>query len=110
MSQFDATFDYHAQGVEVSTAKLPHGWRDRLIRWDTPNTAPGVGWLLERHDCVASKLAAGREKDIEFAVALMEARLVDVDVLIERVGMMDLPPEHQQRIVSWLSYLGRHGG
>jgi len=62
MSQFDATFGYYAQGVEVSTAILPAGWRDRLIRWETPNTAPGRGWLLERHDCVASKLAAGRRR------------------------------------------------
>ncbi|RKZ35956.1 MAG: hypothetical protein DRQ37_05200 [Gammaproteobacteria bacterium] len=30
-SPFHATFGYYADGVEESTAKLPIGWKDRLI-------------------------------------------------------------------------------
>ena len=39
LSPFHETHGYYAQGVSVSTAKLPRGWRDRLVvgRW------PGEG-------------------------------------------------------------------
>ena len=70
LSTFHETFGYHAQGVSVSTAVLPSGWRDRLISLETPNTAPGRGLCLEPHDCVVSKLVAGRWKDRDFGHAL----------------------------------------
>ena len=31
LSAFHETFGYYAQGVSVSTAVLPEGWRDRVI-------------------------------------------------------------------------------
>ena len=31
-SQFHVTFGYYAQGVDVSTATLPPGWRERIVR------------------------------------------------------------------------------
>ena len=30
LSQFHKTFGFYAQGVSVSTAALPNGWRDRV--------------------------------------------------------------------------------
>jgi hypothetical protein len=41
LSPFHETFGYYAQGVSVATAVLPDGWRDRLVRVDTPSSAPG---------------------------------------------------------------------
>ena len=38
-----------------------------------------------------SKLVAGREKDLEFATALIGAGLVDTETLFERVGMLPVP-------------------
>ncbi|GAB1694633.1 hypothetical protein [Krasilnikovia sp. M28-CT-15] len=35
LSAFHETFGYYAQGVSVSTAVLPAGWRDRLVRVET---------------------------------------------------------------------------
>ena len=64
LSPFHETFGYYAQGVSVSTAVLPDGWRDRLVVVETAGTAPGRGYLLDPHDCVVSKLVAGREKDL----------------------------------------------
>lgn len=61
LSQFHETYGYYAQGVSVTTAILPSGWRDRLISLETripspaavcalirtialsPNSSPGVG-------------------------------------------------------------------
>lgn len=37
-SMFHATFGYYAQGVSETTAILPGGWRDRLLRFDSPGT------------------------------------------------------------------------
>ncbi len=60
LSAFHETFGYYAQGVSVSTAVLPEGWRDRVIALTTPSTASGRGLCLDPHDCVISKLVAGR--------------------------------------------------
>jgi hypothetical protein len=62
LSAFHETFGYYAQGVSVTTAVLPEGWRDRLVLVQTASTAPGRGHLLDPHDCVVSKLVAGRER------------------------------------------------
>jgi hypothetical protein len=103
LSPFHAEFGYYGQGVGLTTAKLAPGWRERLVRYRNRNTAPGVGLCLERHDCVASKLAAFREKDREFAAALIEARLVDRRVIAERVSqIMDMDPRLRARVQAWL--------
>jgi hypothetical protein len=47
LSSFHETFGYYAQGVSVSTAVLPEGWRDRLVLVETASTAPGRGYLLD---------------------------------------------------------------
>jgi hypothetical protein len=49
LSLFHETFGYYAQGVSVSTAVLPDGWRGRLVVVETASTAPGRGYLLDPH-------------------------------------------------------------
>lgn len=49
-SMFHATFGYYAQGVEAVTAVLPDGWKDRLVRFETPGTRGVTAWCLEPHD------------------------------------------------------------
>lgn len=85
-SMFHQTFGYYAQGVVEKTAVLPRGWRDRLVRFETPATNGVVAWCLEPHDLWISKAVAGRPKDLEFCDALLEAGLVDPDRLQERVA------------------------
>ena len=74
LSAFDQAFGYHADGVGPETAVLPSGWRHRLVVFDPPDAEPGRGLCLEPHDCVLSKLVAGRPKDVAFAGALMRRR------------------------------------
>jgi hypothetical protein len=97
LSQFHETFGYYAQGVSVTTAVLPEGWRDRLVRFATPASAPGVALCLEPHDLAASKLVAYREKDVEFVAALVAAGLIDSDTLSDRVAA--LPVDDKKRTV-----------
>ena len=99
LSAFHETYGYYAQGVSVTTAVLPPGWRERLIPVESPNTAPGRGLCLEPHDCVVAKLVAGRRKDVVFADALIRAGLVSVATLTERVdALVDVHPATLDRI------------
>lgn len=89
LSMFHETFGIYAQGVEVSTATLPSGWRDRVVEFPDRSAWPSTALCLDPHDLVVSKLVAGREKDLRFARALIEAELIEPDVLQERVLEMD---------------------
>ena len=109
LSSFHETFGYYAQGVSVSTAILPPGWRDRLIVLDTPGTAPGRGLCLEPHDLVVSKLVAFRDKDREFAAALLRAGLIDPRIIEARIAVLDLPPAIQERVGDWLGAIRSRG-
>lgn len=103
LSPFHQTNGYYGQGVGITTAKLSPGWRDRLVLYRNRNTTPARGWCLERHDCVASKLAAFREKDREFAEALIAAGLVDARVVRERFAQIEhLDPRLRARALAWL--------
>ncbi len=88
LSLFHQTFGYHADGVSPTTATLPEGWEQRLIRLSNENTGGAIGWCLEPHDLAFSKLAARREKDLTFVAGLLRfkmARLSSLRILIESV-------------------------
>ena len=87
-SMFHATFGYYAQGVVETTAVLPSGWRDRLVRFETPATNAVVALCLEIHDLWISKAIAGRPKDIEFCRALVQRGLVREQVLLDRLSQV----------------------
>ena len=101
-SRFHETYGFYAQGVSLKTAVLPAGWRDRLVVLDNERTRPGRGLCLEPHDCVASKLVAGRAKDYEFAAALVKAGLVKLDVLTKRIAQLDIDSATRAGIVTWM--------
>ena len=85
-SMFHATFGYYAQGVVETTAVLPAGWRERLVRYETPGTNGVVAWCLEPHDLWVSKAIAGRPKDLEFCRALLDRGLVFPGRLRDRLA------------------------
>ncbi len=101
-SRFHETYGFYAQGVSLKTAVLPAGWRDRLVVLDSVRTRPGRGHCLEPHDCVASKLVAGRAKDYEFSAALVTAGLIKLDVLTQRIKQLDIDEASRGRIAAWL--------
>jgi uncharacterized nucleotidyltransferase DUF6036 len=102
ISPFHQMNKCYAQGADLTTAKLPEGWQDRLVVLDTPNSEPGRGLCLEPHDCVIAKLVAGREKDFPFADALIRAGLIDPDVLAERIGTVDVHPKVIAQVRTWI--------
>lgn len=103
LSTFHETFAYYAQGVEVSTAVLPDGWRDRLVEFRPRAAEPARAVCLDPHDLVIGKLVAMRPKDMVFAEALIAAGLVDVATLRQRVDLLaDVVPLVRHRISEWV--------
>lgn len=103
LSQFHETYSYYAQGVDLETAKLPDGWEGRLVPFQPASAEPSRAMCLEKHDLVISKLVAMREKDQEFANALLQASLVDIEVLLARVDELRVvPPVTAKNVRRWL--------
>lgn len=90
-SPFHATYAYYGQGVSISAATLPAGWEERVVPFDRADALPSSAVCLEPHDLVVSKLVAGREKDREFATALIRAGLVDPTLLLDRAESLPVP-------------------
>jgi hypothetical protein len=110
-SQFHATFGYFADGVGPETSRLPHGWQDRAYVLRTPNTGGAKAICPEIHDLAASKTLAGRDKDREWVAAGVVAKLIDVDVLRNRIEEIDVSRSTREtalrRLRSWLGRSSR---
>lgn len=103
-STFEATFGYHADGVEVQTAKLPEGWRQRLITiaFDAQGNER-TALCLSAPDLAVSKLMAGREKDFEFVGAMLDEGLVDAYAVGDLLSTFAAAPA-QERAATWLQH------
>jgi hypothetical protein len=101
-SMFHDTHGYYAHGVGPETAVAPLGWIDRLVPVSNENTRGATGWCMEPHDLIVAKLAAGRERDVEYARAALEAGIVDAGLLHERVELLQVNEalhEHVRRLL-----------
>jgi hypothetical protein len=45
LSDFHNEYGYYPQGVSITTAVLPEGWRDRLVPYETMRTKPAEGYV-----------------------------------------------------------------
>ncbi len=103
-SLFHETHGYYGHGVTEATARLPSGWRERLIPHAEPATNGVTALCLEPHDLWLSKACAGRPKDARFCAMMADEGLVDVKTLRERAKLMDgLTPSHATRLNAWIS-------
>ncbi|MDO8185694.1 hypothetical protein Q5424_15545 [Conexibacter sp. JD483] len=57
---------------------------------------------MEIHDLVLAKLAAGRDRDWEFARVCLEHELCDITLLLERCTAMPLDDAHRAHIAASL--------
>ncbi len=109
LSPFEEMHGFSIDGVDLDTAVLPNGWRDRLVKVQTANTAAPsgqprfTGWCLEKADLCVAKLSAFREKDRDFVAALLDARLVESSVIRARLALV--PDEQQTAAAQALSWL-----
>jgi hypothetical protein len=108
-SPFEERHGFSIDGVDLETAVLPAGWRDRLIRVQNANTAAisgepqYTGWCLDKEDLCVAKLCALREKDRNFVSALLDAQLVDTAVIAAR--FVAVPEKYRaaaEQALKWL--------
>ena len=98
LSSFHETYGYYAHGVSPTTAILPPGWQQRLIRLSSANTGGATGLCLDIHDLVLSKYAAGREKDMEFNQALVRYGCVSQNTLATLAKILPID-DHMKRTI-----------
>lgn len=112
-SPFEEQHGFSIDGVDLETAVLPNGWRDRLIKVQNANTAAlsgepqYTGWCLDKEDLCVAKLCALREKDRNFVAALLNANLVSSDTITRRLS--EVPATHHlsaQHALTWLAARG----
>lgn len=108
-STFEELHGFSIDGVDLDTAALPDGWRDRLVKVQNANTAAPAGepqftgWCLDKEDLCVAKLCALREKDRNFVAALLAAGLVDGDVIAMRLATVsDKHATATERALCWL--------
>jgi uncharacterized nucleotidyltransferase DUF6036 len=104
---------FSIDGVDLDTAVLPEGWRDRLVRVQNANTAAPsgaprfTGWCLDKDDLCVAKLCALREKDRNFVAALLDAGLVDTETITARLDLVPARWEPKTELArTWLDSRG----
>jgi hypothetical protein len=102
LSRFHDTFGYYAQGVDLTTSKLPEGWENRLVEICNEQTNGISGMCLEIHDVIISKLYAGRPKDVEFFKAAVNLGLLSEEILRERLAKTAMSDERRSIIENHL--------
>jgi len=109
-SPFEELHGFSIDGVDLETAVLPDGWRDRLVKVQNANTAAPTGeplftgWCLDKEDLCVAKLMAHREKDRNFVAALLDASLVNRDLIAARLSTVSgEQPASIERALAWLS-------
>ncbi len=88
-SPFHETFGYYAHGVGPETASLPAGWRSRCRIVETAATGGVRALCPAPADLAASKLLAGRPKDLAFVEAMIATGLVRPDTVVGVCGELE---------------------
>jgi hypothetical protein len=103
LSIFHQTHGFYVHGIFIESAKLPDGWEQRTVSVSDPISTQGkTGLCIEAHDLAASKLAAYREKDKEFVRLLLIEKMIDANILMERISTLAVEEQLQQRLLYWL--------
>lgn len=109
LSPFEDLHGFSIDGVDLGTSALPDGWRSRLVKVQNANTAAPsgdrqfTGWCLDKEDLCVAKLCALREKDRNFVGALLDAGLVEHDVIAARLP--SVPARYEANVGPALAWL-----
>jgi hypothetical protein len=84
-SAFAKEHGYYVDVVSPDIASLPRSWETRVKLFRVGRVTANC---LEIHDLLASKLAAGRLKDLELAGAILKLRLASLRTLRARIAKL----------------------
>ncbi len=86
-SVFHETFGYYADGVGPETSRLPSDWEKRAVSMTGSVSDRQITVIApEINDLAASKLLAGREKDLEWLLDGVANGLVDLGKVKTLIG------------------------
>jgi hypothetical protein len=103
LSLFHQTHGFYVRGISIESAKLPDGWEQRTVTVSDPISTQGkTGLCIDAHDLAASKLAAYREKDKEFVRLLLIEKMIDANILRERISVLDVKEPLRERLFYWI--------
>jgi hypothetical protein len=104
LSLFHQTHGFYVHGVSIDTARLPEGWKKRVVRVvDEIRTKGMTGLCVEVHDLAASKIVAFREKDRDFIRTLIIEDLIEHELLAERIRLLPVETDIIEHRLRWLS-------
>lgn len=104
-SRFDQTHGAYADGVTLKTPTFPDGWRERLVEVRVPGQAESTRYLaLSVQDIVASKLYAGRQKDLDYIEALLSTRHPDLLKVADTLETLPDDPRTEKARIKWASH------
>lgn len=95
------------RAVGPLTPVAPAGWLERLVPLHDAAGAP-VAHCMDPHDLVLAKLVVGRGKDLDFALAVVDAGIADPAVLDARSEGLPLELDRQQELRDRLVRLTAH--
>lgn|GEM_PF-279131 len=101
-SDFHFTHGFYLDGVDRNTATLPIDFMDRLVSVMSERTDGYIGYCLDPHDLAVAKLIANRQKDREFVAAIIEAELVDPNLIEEYLWRTHAPSHVIESAVDFL--------
>jgi hypothetical protein len=97
-SPFHETYGYYADPVDETTAKLPKGWKGRLVILPAGDTGGVQGLCLDPHDLAIAKYVARREKDLEFTRQLAMRRYTSRERLLDLLAVTPISKEAKARV------------
>jgi len=104
LSIFHQTHGFYVHGLPIEeAATLPKGWEHRVTPvFDENLTNGNTGWCVEAHDLAASKLVAYRPKDRDFVRVLLTEKMIETQILLERIYSLMLDEPLRERLVQWV--------
>jgi hypothetical protein len=97
-SPFHVSFGYYADPVDETTAKLPKGWKGRLVHLPTGDTDGVKGLCLDPHDLAIAKYFARRDKDLAFTRELARRGIISRQRLLNLLDETSLADEVRERM------------
>jgi hypothetical protein len=97
-SPFHEAFGYYADPVDETTAKLPRGWKGRLVNLPEGDTGGVRGLCLDPHDLAIAKYVARRDKDRQFTRELARRGYVKRPRLLELLEATPIPEDAKARV------------
>ena len=105
LSLFHQTHGFYVHGLPIKEATtLPEGWQLRVTPViDEVSTNGNTGWCVETHDLAASKLVAYRQKDRDFVRLLLIERMINTQILLDRLSSLGIDEALRERLIQWVN-------